>query len=226
MDFKRAFFKSIRPLVGVTYKPLLKRYLSKPTKYNYEGINLIISKGVFHPRFFFSTKLFLAFLKNQELKNRNFLEIGVGSGLLSIYAAKKGAKVKACDISETAVINSEHNAILNNVDLELCQSNMFDKITPQIFDVIVVAPPYYKKNPISEADHAWYCGQNMEYFTKFFTQIRNYSNEKTKIWMILSDDCDLDGIASIAKSNHKDMQVVYQKTKYWEINYIYEIRPI
>lgn len=222
-DFKRTFFKAVRPLVGVTYKPLLKYYLSKPTRYTYDRIKLSVLPGVFHPRFFFSTKIFLAFLKTVNLDRLNLLEMGTGSGLISLFAAKRGAKVTACDISETAVKNAKYNADINHIEMDIYHSDMFDKIPLQVFDVIAVAPPYYKKDPVSEADYAWYCGKNMEYFRKFFPQANNYMNEKSKIWMILSDDCDLKGISAIAELNNRTMRVIYEKTAFWEVNYIFEI---
>ncbi|HTB05876.1 MAG TPA: methyltransferase, partial [Bacteroidia bacterium] len=81
MDSKQTIYKAIRPIVSRTYKPMLKRYLAKPRSYNYDGLAILVQPGVFHPGFFFSTKLFLEFLNNKELKGRSVLEIGAGSGL-------------------------------------------------------------------------------------------------------------------------------------------------
>lgn len=157
------------------------------------------------------------------MKGASFFEMGVGSGLISIFAAMQGASVVACDISRKAISDTKANALNNNVQIELFQSDLFVGIPQQIFDIIVVNPPYYKRTPISEADHAMYCGEKLEYFTRFFEQARKYSDKYTKIWMILSDDCDIKGISSIAESNGYNMLVCYQQTKFWEINYIFEI---
>jgi hypothetical protein len=47
--------------------------------------------------------------------------------------------------------------------------------TTPVFDIIVINPPYYKKDPGSYSDYAWNCGSNGEYFKKLFTQLRGYS---------------------------------------------------
>jgi release factor glutamine methyltransferase len=223
MDSKQAIYKVIRPIIGRTYKPMLERYLAKPRNYNYSGLSIIVQPGVFHPGFFFSTRLFLEFLKDKELKGKSLLEIGAGSGLISLYAAKEGARVTAIDISNTAVENIKSNASLNGLKLDVLYSDMFNNVSPQKFDIVIIAPPYYKKHPEGEAEQAWYCGENGEYFSKLFSGLGGYIQPKSKVWMILSDDCDITMIKTIASSNGMKMDVVLERKKYWEINYIFEI---
>ena len=84
-------------------KPLLVKYLSATKCYQYKGIKLIIPPEVFHPGFFFSTKLLLQYINQFSLQQKTFLELGAGSGLIAIYAAKKNAMVTATDINPVAV---------------------------------------------------------------------------------------------------------------------------
>jgi release factor glutamine methyltransferase len=223
MDSKRNIYKLVRPIVSRTYKPMLQRYLAKPRKYNYNDLSIVVQPGVFHPGFFFSTKLFLEFMKGKELKGKTVLEVGAGSGLISIYAASVGAIVTAIDISKTAVENVKNNATLNGLKVEAFYSDMYSNVAPQKFDIVIVAPPYYKKHPLKEAEHAWYCGENGEYFSKLFSGLREYITPTSKVWMILSDDCDIQMIKAIAVKYGFAMQTVLERTKYWEINYIFEI---
>ena len=58
---------------------------------------------VFHPGFFFSTRLLLKLYQTIAIAGKSFLEPGCGSGLISIYAAKKGAIVTATDINPVAI---------------------------------------------------------------------------------------------------------------------------
>ena len=223
MDSKRNIYKLVRPIVSRAYKPMLQRYLAKPRRYNYNGLSIVVQPGVFHPGFFFSTKLFLEFLKEQELKGKTLLEVGAGSGLISFYAASVGAIVTAIDISKTAVENIKNNALLNKLKIEVSYSDMFSNVATQKFDIVIVAPPYYKKYPQKEAEHAWYCGENGEYFSKLFSGLTKFINPTSRVWMILSDDCDIQMIKAIAASNGFSMQAVLERAKYWEINYIFEI---
>ena len=78
-------------VVGHTYKPLLEKYLSRKRTYRYNGFRLEIPPEVFHPGFFFSTRFLMRHLAQFRLQNKSFLELGAGSGLIAIHAAKEGA---------------------------------------------------------------------------------------------------------------------------------------
>ncbi|WP_317163861.1 class I SAM-dependent methyltransferase [Flavobacterium phycosphaerae] len=67
----------------------LNAYYSKPRNYTYDGIQIKIHPDVFPPQLTLSTKILLDFIKESELKNKTFLELGCGSGIISLLAAKK-----------------------------------------------------------------------------------------------------------------------------------------
>ena len=67
-----------------------------------------ISDWKFHRKFFIPVFLpahssYFNSFKKLPLHGKIFLELGAGNGLISIYAAKKGAKVTATDINPVAV---------------------------------------------------------------------------------------------------------------------------
>ncbi|MDC0243147.1 methyltransferase, partial [Marine Group III euryarchaeote] len=70
------------------------------------------------------------------------LEIGCGSGIISIHLAKKGNNVTSIDINPKAVKATKLNAEKNQVHLEVLESNMFQKVKGRKFDSIVCNPPY------------------------------------------------------------------------------------
>ena len=58
--------------------------------------------------------------KSQQLKGLNVLDNGCGTGVLGIYAKKLGAEyVLAVDIDDKSVLNTQENAALNNVALDV-----------------------------------------------------------------------------------------------------------
>ncbi len=214
----------IKRIVNRTWKPLVVRYLKKTRSYFYKDISLTVPVGVFHPGFFFSTKLMILFLEKQKLSEKKFLEIGCGSGIISIYAAKQKAIVTTCDISPMAVGCAIENARINKVSIVVYQSDLFSEIPIQHFDIIAVNPPYYKKNPVSIAEKAWYAGENLEYFRRFFQQVKAYMNPNSILFMVLSDECDIDGIEAIANENNFQFDLSIEKRTFWEKNSIFNIR--
>jgi SAM-dependent methyltransferase len=71
------------------------------------------------------------------------LEMGCGCGIISVFAALKGATVTAVDINPTAVENTRENCVANGVgSVDVRISDMFDAVDGR-YDRIVCHPPYF-----------------------------------------------------------------------------------
>ena len=149
--------------------------------------------------------------------------MGCGAGLLSIQAAKQKAIVTATDISQQACLCSKENILMNKVEINVYQSDLFMDIPWQQFDWILINPPYYPKNPVAENEYAWYCGEEFEYFEKLFFQMGKYMNTTSRAIMVLSEDCNVDRIKSIALKNKFNWNLVLEKKILFEENYLFEI---
>ncbi len=219
-QFCRKIFKKV---IYVLLFPINKWYSSSERKTIIDGISIKVNPGVFHPALFFSTKYLLGWLKRQALQNLTVIELGAGSGLLSIYAAKQNAIVTAIDISENTCNNVKENCEKNDVSVKIIQSDLFTDIPWQQFDLILINPPYYPKNPITENEYAWFCGENFEYFHKLFFQMKQFVNARSKAIMVLSEDCNLGVIESLALKNGFKWQMIERKKIWFEENYLFEI---
>jgi release factor glutamine methyltransferase len=217
-----SLLKKILNVFHPILKPLSSWYLSKPRKYKYKGIEIKIPPGVFHPGLFFSTRVLLEYLASKNLREKRLLELGAGTGLISIYCAQKGAHVSASDISQRALQTIKENAQRNAATLVVIESDLFDSIDPRDFDLIVINPPYYPRTILSEADRSWFCGEHFEYFEKLFNQLRGKPSH-LEVLMILSEDCALHRIQSIAKKNSLTLQETYSSKKWGEWNFVYKI---
>lgn len=215
----------IRKLIKI-FDPILKwffqRYYSKPRKYRYQNIEVIVYPEVFPPHFTISTKLLLDFINSIDLKGKNVLELGCGSGIISLLAASKGALVTASDINKTALEALEKASVKNALPVQIINSNLFDKLHEKHFDYIIINPPYYPKAPKNDKQHAWFCGENFEYFEKLFEQLPSYI-EHSEVLMILSEDCDLEKISTIAQQYDLKFKKVLEKKVMTETNYIYKV---
>lgn len=76
----------------------------------------------------------------------NILELGTGSGCIAVSLAKflPGAKITATDISREALEVAKENTILNNVEINFLQGDLFNtyNLKPNTYDLIVSNPPY------------------------------------------------------------------------------------
>lgn len=215
--------QTIKYLTTCLYKPLLVKYLSATRTYTYKGIRLVIPPAVFHPGFFFSTRLLLRYIASLPLQNKLFLEPGAGSGLISLYAARKGAIVTATDINPVAISFLENNRHINRLHINIIQSDLFKQIPQQAFDIIAINPPYYKKQPRTAAEYAWYCGERGEYFVHLFKDLRNYMHAQSVVLMVLCDGCDIQMIKDMAAQHGFKLNCVQTKKNWVEINFIFKI---
>ena len=73
------------------------------------------------------------------------LDLGTGTGAIALALAseKPAWQVQACDVQPEAVVLAEQNrAQCGLANVTVIESNWFDAIAPQAFDVIVSNPPY------------------------------------------------------------------------------------
>jgi release factor glutamine methyltransferase len=220
----------MKALLKKIISPFLKKastiYLSKSRKYIYKEIAVWVEPTVFPPFITFSTKLLLEFLETLSLKEKKVLELGCGCGIISILAAKKGGIVTATDINSTALKALEKNALNNNVSIEIIHSNLFENIQDKTFDFIVINPPYYPKNPNTIAEKAWFCGENFDYFEIFFSQLPGFMTSKNDVFIILSEDCELEKIKAIALKNKIAFELLLEKKNIAEKNYIFSLHQL
>lgn len=85
-----------------------------------------------------TTHLMIKAMLEMDFESKNVLDMGCGSGILSILASKKGAKeITAIDIDEWSYSNTLENTALNNIEnteILLGDSNL---LTDQSFDIIL-----------------------------------------------------------------------------------------
>jgi release factor glutamine methyltransferase len=157
---------SLSKNVSLTPNQLLKlnEYLKdlkqqKPIQYvlgetEFYGMTLNVTTSVLIPRP--ETEELVQWIISESKGASRFLDIGTGSGCISIALSKAfpEAKVVATDISPLAIGVAQSNAMLNQVEVEFLINDVFsDKIyeTPhQPFDVIVSNPPYVRESEREE----------------------------------------------------------------------------
>ena len=108
------------------------------------GQEFVVHPGVFSPKYFGSTHVFAHLLGIQA--GDRFLEIGCGTGILSVIAAQTGAaKVVAIDINPLAVKNTIENAKLHHVEriVDAREGDVFGSVREsEHFDAIFWNMPF------------------------------------------------------------------------------------
>ncbi len=198
-------------------------YHSKPRKFTYKKVWIIVYPTVFSPIHTLSTKILLEFISNLNLIDSNVLELGCGSGIISIYSASKGAVVLASDINEKAINGINEAALEQNLKIQTIYSNLFDKIPKQDFDFIFINPPYYPRNAKNITERAWFCGEDFKYFVDLFRQLPQYMSTNTNVYMNLSEDCEIELIKSLALQQNLIFKLIHEVKKNFERTFIFKL---
>lgn len=170
----------------------------------------LVKLGVFSPKYFPGSELFSDMLP--DLKGKEFLEIGTGIGVISIFAVTKGAtKVIATDISPKAVENAKENVRLHNLDnkIKILKGDVFEPIIEKKFDIIFWNMPFgYFEDEIEEIEEV-IIDKNYRAIKKFFEEVRNYLKKDGRILFGFSKMVgNYNKLINIMKDNNFDIKEI------------------
>lgn len=115
---------------------------------DFYGYKINVNKNVLIPRFETEelVNYSLKYLKENFI-NPDILEIGTGSGCISIAIKKEleNCNITATDISKDALEVATNNAKENNAEINFINTNIYDEINKK-FDCIISNPPYISKD--------------------------------------------------------------------------------
>lgn len=102
---------------------------------------LIAPPGVYRPQH--DTRLLTrALCREGVAPGSQVLDLGTGTGALSVAAARLGARVTAVDISWRAVLTARVNALAARQRIVVRRGDLTDAVPGRLFDLVVSNPPY------------------------------------------------------------------------------------
>lgn len=174
---------------------------AEPKSIKILDVDFLVCPHVYPSQRFRSTHAMLeAILLHTQ--NKKICEIGCGCGTLGQVALVKGAKeLVQGDINPYAVKNALENKKLHRFSdqqLRVFESDCFDNIPSEIFDIIIFAMPYHNDD-IKIVDpllRAFY-DPNFNSIKKFLAQAFKFCHKDTEIFIAFSNKGDTKELASI-----------------------------
>ena len=134
---------------------VLRAKKRKPLQYilgewEFYGLPFKVSEGVLIPRADTEILVEQCIQLMREVEEPNILDIGSGTGAISIAIANelKSSSVTGIDINEKAIELANKNKTLNKIkNINFVKSNLFENLDKDFkYDLIVSNPPYISKN--------------------------------------------------------------------------------
>ncbi|MFO7991937.1 MAG: HemK2/MTQ2 family protein methyltransferase [Thermoplasmata archaeon] len=151
--------------------------------------------------------------------DEDVLEIGCGSGIISLHCAEKGASVTASDIDPSALELTMENAELNGIELEgILLSDLFENVVGT-WEVIVFNPPYLPIDDRIKADRRWDGGKGGdETILRFLNDAADHIHPDGRIYFCCSD---MSPLTEIYKTIDDLYEIIEQKTKDYRFETLY-----
>ena len=220
--FRRFLRRSIHFL---SYHFVLKRRRVQTTRS--AGFTLKVRPTVFHPKWFLSSEYFAAFLDGLNLSGKTVADVGAGSGVLALAAARAGAAhVLALDINPNAVLSAAENARANGFGdrvTSACMDLLADLPHEPLFDVILSSPPKHAGAPRDLADQGWHAGPGHRNVAALFAQARERLKPDGRFYLMLSSDSDLDLFSRLIRDSGFRARLAVERSFYFESMLLYEL---
>jgi len=141
-----------------SYTELLSRRLNgEPLQYIEEyipfySIQINVDQRCLIPRP--ETEYLIEFIKNNSDNPKKILDVGTGTGCIALMLKKlyPESTVDACDISLEALDLAKENAEINNLEINLFQSDLLSDIEEVDYDVIIANLPYIPTETLSSLE--------------------------------------------------------------------------
>lgn len=211
--------------------PLLKRRIRRCRVQTFDDLNLVVLPGVLDP-VLLRSGAFLAesIQRHHAAESRNHkdaavrtaLDMGTGSGLSALIAARNGYDVIAVDISPIAVRCTRANAVLNDLDrrIGVLEGDLFDPVPDDArFDLVTFNPPFYRGTPRDVADMAW---RGEDLLERFSIGLKRVLNTGGAALVLLSTDGEVNSL-EILQSSGLSVRQVAQRDFGNEIMTVYAI---
>ncbi len=125
-------------------------------------------------------------------EGEDVLEMGCGSGIISVHCAAAGARVTAVDVNAAAVKCTTENARKNGLEVNGIVSNLFSNVTGD-YEQIIFNPPYIPANDNGPLALSWSGGEGgVEVMDRFLEEAPRFLRRGGRITAVVSSSMDED----------------------------------
>ncbi|MFP4524234.1 MAG: HemK2/MTQ2 family protein methyltransferase [Candidatus Woesearchaeota archaeon] len=161
----------------------------------------------------------------KDLSGLKVLEVGSGSGLVSVEAARRGADVVAVDVDPAAVAATRKAAYDAHVTVVACEGDLYEPVEGERFDLIICNPPYLPDEP-KDPDVALDGGpEGWEFIDRLLAGAKGHLAEEGKVLLVFSSHSKPDKVAlSLHKHGFSSKLLAKREMGFFEELFIVELK--
>ena len=138
-------------------------------------------------------------IRSLNVNSEKVLEIGCGSGVVSLHCAGNNCSVVSVDINPNAVMATKHNAKNNGMELDVRVSDVYSDVTER-FDLIIFNLPYLPEDDDGPEAKAWSGGPDgMGPLPRVLEGLDDHLNDNGRLVIVTSSLMDRDALDALLK---------------------------
>ncbi|MGH8231930.1 MAG: methyltransferase [Steroidobacteraceae bacterium] len=193
------------------YRHLVERSRRGHAIEHIAGVPILVAPGVLNPRLMRTGEFFARQLRSGLLSaHAEVLDMGTGSGICAVFAARAACRVVAVDINPQAVRCARINVLMNQCEdrVQVLLGDLFGPLGARRFDLVLFNPPFLHGAPRDDADRAW-CSTDVP--ERFAAGLRDHLTSWGSALVLLSSYGDPDLYLQPFRRCKFDMKVVAQR---------------
>jgi release factor glutamine methyltransferase len=189
-----------------------------------DGRPLLVLPQVFNPRLLRTGEILVRLLDDRLIpRGAIVLDMGTGSGVGALFAARWAAHVVAVDINPEAVRCARINVLIHRLEswVEVLHGDLFEPVRGRRFDVILFNPPYYHGEPRDDLDRAW---RSTGVLDRFAAGLRDHLMPGGHALVVLSTDGEQSAFLNSFHTNSFEVDTVGESDLINEVVTVYRLR--
>lgn len=150
------------------------------------GVPLVVIPSVANPKLLRTGAFFAEVIDAGVVATRGaVLDMGTGSGVCAVFAARRASRVIAVDINRAAVRCTRINAALNALEdrIDVRHGDLFEPVGGEQFDAVLFNPPFFVGPPADERDAAW---RSIDLARRFAAELGRHLRPRGAAYVLLS----------------------------------------
>ena len=213
---EKDYLKQLDGTTHVTTKPYILKCEEHTENYTTDvfGKEIIVFPGVMSPEYDWAGLYMIDYMP-QDFTGQDVLEVGPGTGLVSVFAGLRGARsITAIDINPQAIENTLAN--FEKFDVKNSSafiSDVFKEVSERKFDTIIFNLPYHDGEPQSDLEKG-VIDQDYKAMKDFFKDAKKFISKDGTLYIGFSQSGNVPLFLETVAENGFEITDMQEKNKY------------